>query len=498
VGRPLSMLTRFTEDRETMAGTSGWAHREPARRDAERGAALADWIDHELRPFSPWWAERLQGLPFKGLDDLRAVPILTEAEAAAAGGAGNPGLLLLPTEDGFKRHAGRGELWRAARELRGGGEAARRAALFRRYKPVHVHEAGVAVVLAVAYTRSDLDRLHLAGARLLEVLGLGADDRLVSAVPAGPSIRFWGLYHAALAGRMTALHLRAAGEGVVGPAMRGLAMLPATVLAVPVHEAEELLDGLHGRALPELRTVLTVGPPPDVALRTRLAEAAATLAGGHVRVQAVWAPECARALWGEPRPASADPAEATYGLHTYPDLEVLEVRDVEQDRMAGEGAPGELVYTSLGWRGTATVRLATGSWVGGLVTTAPCPLTGATVPRVAPQAVDGAWQPRVDRGDGRRVRVDLREAPKVIERAGLDGALRDWSLRAEGDRLVLAVDAAEREVAWRVGQAVASALGVSPDLLIGAAAAAARPRLGRAEDAVRVAVEAAPSAVPGP
>jgi hypothetical protein len=462
-----------------------WGHRERQRRDADRAAELARWVDHELRPFSPFWAERLQNLPFASLADLRAVPILTEAEAAAAGGPGNPGLLVLPTEDGFKRHADRGDLLRLARELGGGGQAARRAALYRRYKPVHIHEAGVAVLLAIAYTRSDLDRLHLAGARLAEVLGLGADDALVSTVPAGPSVRFWGLYHAALASRMTALHPRTAGEGVVPPALRGLAMLPATVLAVPVDEAMDLLGALVERATaaPSLRTVLTVGPAPPPDLRGRIAEAARRLASGPVRVQAVWAPECSRVLYGEPRPPTADPAEATYGFHTYPDLEVLEVRDVDRDRLAEEGAPGELVTTSLGWRGTATVRLATGSWTAGLVTSVPCPLTGRTVPRLAPEAVDGAWQPRVDRGDGRLRRVDLRTVPKVLERAAIDrSGVRDWSLRAVDGRLVLALDlpSGDEAVALRLGEAVARAVGASPQVRLDRWAAAARPRLGRA------------------
>lgn len=463
---------------------TAWDRMAPARRDRDAGEVLRRWIDHDVRPFCPWWANRLEHLELRSLSDLRHVPILMEAEAAAAGGPGNPALLVLPTEDGFKRHADRGDLLRAARETGGGGAQARRAALFRRYKPVHVHEAGVAAVLAIAYTRTDLDRLHLAGARLVEVLGLGADDGLVNVVPAGPSIRFWGLYHAALAARMTALHPRTGTEGAAGAAMRGLAMLPATVLAVPVDEAVDLLIELRERRAPatELRTILTVGPPPQADHRVEIAEAAQRVAGREVRVQAVWAPECARTLWGEPRPATADPGDATYGLHTYPDLEALEVRDVEEDRMAEGHAPGELVYTSLGWRGTVAIRMATGSWTGGLVRDVPCPRTGRTVPRLAPAAVDGAWQPLVDDGAGRMVRVDLRSAPRALRAAGLDARVRDWSLRAVGGRLVLGLDLAtdDREYAARLGRAVAAAVGAVPEVQLGERPAAARPRLGAA------------------
>lgn len=463
---------------------AAWGHRDPARREAERDADLARWVDAEVRPFAPWWAARLDGVAVRRVADLVGVPVLTEAEAAAAGGPGNPGLLVLPTEDGFKRHADRAELVKLAGELGGGGVAARRAALFRRYKPVHVHEAGVAALLAVAYTRTDLDRLHLAGARLVEVLGLGTDDALVSLVPAGPSVRFWGLYHAALAARITALHPRSADEGVVPPALRALAMLPATVLAVPVGEALELLDELGDRmdALPDLRTVLLVGPPPGPVLRADIAEAARRLAGDGVAVQAVWAPECARALWGEPRPAAGE-LGGEVGLHTYPDLEVLEVRPVPSENHTASAGPGELLYTSLGWRGTAMLRLATGSWVGGLVTDEPCPLTGRTVPRLVARAVDGAWQPRVDRGDGRRVRCDLRGVPAALERAGLATAgVRDWSLRAPDGRLVLALDlpGGDGETARRLGEAVAAETGVAPQVRLDPRRAASRPQLGSA------------------
>lgn len=373
-----------------------WDLLEPHARDAWRDRLLHDWISREVAPFTTLWGPRLREFPVRSAEDLRRLPIAEEHELSGAGGPGNPALLVLPTEEGFKRHAGRVELLRAARELRrrsGDPEADRRAVLFRRYKPVHVHEAGVARLIAIAYSRTDLDRLHLAGARLVEVLGLGAEDALVNAVPTGPSVRFWSLYHAALAARITALHPRSAGAEPVRAVARAFALLPATVLAVPVDEATALLDGLVGEGVRAdgLRTLLAVGPPPSAEQRAALAEAAAQIAGRQVRVQAVWAPETARALWGECRPPSADPAEASFGLHTYPDLEILEICDRESGAALGEAEGGELVLTSLGWRGTALLRAATGAWSGGLVTTTPCPNCRRTVPRLAPEAAEGAW-----------------------------------------------------------------------------------------------------------
>lgn len=448
----------------------------------EQGRLLAEWVEREVRPFSAYWKARLAGRELASVEDLKTVEVVVEADIAGAGGPGNPDLLLLPTEDGFKRNAGRGDLLAAAREVGKGGAEGRRAVLFRRFKPVHVHEAGVAHLLTVAYTRTDLDRLHLAGARMMEVLGLGADDALISAVPAGPSLRFWGLYHAALAARMTALHPRGEGQQVLRPVLRALAMLPATVLAVPVDEAVELLEGLRERgvAVPGLRTLLTVGPPPDARLRGTLSAAASVLASGDVRIQAVWAPDMSRTLWAECRPPSADPDEASYGLHTYPDLEIVQVRGVETGTDAAEGAAGEVVLTSLGWRGTALIRVATGAWSGGLSTSAPCPSCGRTVPRLAPTAVEAAWQPRVRSVSGGTTRADLRAVhqaltPDVTER--LD--VRDWSLRPQDGHLVLAVDSGGshqllEQMAVRVGEVV----GAPVQLRVDPAQAAARPRLG--------------------
>ena len=449
----------------------------------EQGRLLAEWTDREVRPFSVFWKTRLAGRTIDSLDALRSLDVIAEVELAGAGGPGNPDLLVLPTEDGFKRHASRRDLMAAAREVGKGGPDGRRAALFRRYKPVHVHEAGVANVVAVAYTRTDLDRLHLAGARLMEVLGLGADDAMVSAVPAGPSVHFWGLYHAALAARMTALHPRSAGVAPLRPVLRALAMLPATVLAVPVAEALDLLNGLADRRvrIPGLRTLLTVGPPPTPALRGTLAAAASQRAEGDVRVQAVWAPSLSRSLWGECRPASADPDEASYGLHTYPDLEVAGVRDVATGDEAAEAGAGEIVVTSLGWRGTALLRSATGAWTAGLSTAAPCPRCHRTVPRLAPAAADAAWQPRVRNAAGSVVRADLRGAyraitPDVLERLGV----REWSLRPAGDALVLAVDGGNRDMLGQLALRTGEAVGAPVQLRVDPALASARPQVGAA------------------
>lgn len=462
--------------------TPPWFRLPRAVQQREQDRRLQDWLRREVVPFSPWWRDRLAGLDIGSAAELAALEAVTEADVAGAGGPGNPALLLSPSEDAFKANASRAELLAAAREAGGSGTTGRRNAIWWRYKPVHVHEAGVDRLLAIAYTRADLDLLHLAGARFGEVVGWGAEDALLDLVPAGPTLHHWALYHAALATRMTSLHPRGAGQSVMGPARRGLALLPASVLAIPVEEAEAVLDGLadSDAEAPNLRQVLVVGEPPDAATRVRLAMLGERLAGRPVAVQAAWAPQCGRVLYGESPVAANDPPEATYGLLTYPDLEVLSVRDPATGATA-PGVGGELVTTSVGWRGTALVGFATGSWVGGIERDSPHPVTGATVPRLAPAVVDGAWQPMVEAG-GRQIRADLRGVTRVagppLEQLGA----RAWSVCAEGRSLVLAVDvdgavdARLADVAARVGQAC----GVTPVVLRDPARAARLPQVGRA------------------
>lgn len=444
---------------------------------------MREWVTREVVPFSRFWRDRIGTVSVDDVASLAGVPITREIDVAGAGGAGNPALLLSPTEDQFKAHAPRAELIAAAREAGGSGASGRRHAIWRRYKPVHVHEAGVDRLLAIAYTRADLDLLHLAGARFAEVVGWGAEDALLNLVPSGPTVQHWALYHAALATRMTALHPRGGGQAVMGPARRGLALLPASVIAVPVDEAEALLDALvgDGTRATNLRQVLVVGSPPPAEVRIRLAELGERLAGRPINVQAAWAPDASRVLYGESPPAANDPPEATYGLLTYPDLEVLSVRDPSGDAAVADGEPGELVITSAGWRGTALVRFATGAWVGGIESGANHPVTGATVPRIAPAAVSGAWQPQVETANG-TMRPDLRGTARILEPEMAKHGVASWSLRPRDGRLVLAVDAPNAVlerldgVVDRVGQSC----GAIPTLTNDPAAAADRPRIGLA------------------
>ncbi len=393
-----------------------WDQRTQAEHDRLRSALLQRWLP-AVASYSPYWGERfgrasLDPAAVSSLAELRKLPPIREADIAGAGGVGSPALLMRPKEDEVKAMAAGNVILEIARGIRRAGMEGKRLTLLQEYKPIHLHRGGRDDELAIGYSRSDLDRLHRAGARSASVLGLGDTDYMISAVPASAALDYWGIYHLALGSSMLALHPRSVGEHV-DRVVEAFALVPTTVVAVPVDEAVELAAVLveSGAQLARVRTVLTVGTPPTSDERIRIRDAwRAAGASEAVRVLAAWAPPEARALWAECPAGVADDGSST-GLHLFPDLQVVELLDPTTGRSVE--ADGDLTYTSAGWHGTALVRYQTGDYVERL-TTQPCPGCQRTVPRLVGEVVPAAWQPAV-LSDGEYYRADLRGGAIVLQ-----------------------------------------------------------------------------------
>lgn len=408
--------------------TADWDRRSAQEHHRIQDRLLSRWVP-EAATYSEFWGEvfRQAQVDPEQIEDaggLRRVPPIRELDLQGLGGPGSPALLLRPTEAQVKARASFSTLWSIARSIRGGGTSGKRRAMLREFKPLHLTTTGRHGGLAVAYTRSDLDRLHRAGARSAAVLGLDEDDDLVSAVPADDSLRFWGLYHLAQGSSMLAIHPRGAGAGL-DEVLRGFALVPATVVAVPTAEAVELAALLTetGTDVSRLRTLLLVGEPPPRSRRSDIRDAWAAAGVGQLRVLAVWAPSGARTLWAECA-ASSDRGEPT-GLHTYPDLEVVEVLEPATGTTAADG--GDITVTSVGWRGTGLLRFGSGDYTGGLAWD-PCPACERTLPRVTGPFIAGAWQPQLATPRG-IVTADLRGTARVLHR---EPAVTAWRIELQG------------------------------------------------------------------
>ncbi|MBW3661584.1 MAG: hypothetical protein KY469_00670 [Actinobacteria bacterium] len=447
-----------------------WDRRTSGDRARIAGEKLRTWLP-EVAAASRFWAEwfRVHDVDVASIEeveDLTRLPTAREAEVVHAGGPGGPDLVLRPSEDQVKARASGDVLRSIAERIRSAGAEGKRRALLEEYKPIHLQRTGRDGLLTLAYSRSDLDRLHLAGARAAAVLGLSEDDYVVSAVPASPTLAFWGTYHLALGASLLALHPRGSGEPA-DTVSESFGQVPATAVAVPVAEAISLAAAMieHGVDLSTVRTLLLLGPPPQADQRARIEEAwlAAGTARG-LRVLALWGPSGARALWAE---CSAD-----NGLHTYPDLEFVEVIDPSSGRPARED--GDLTLTNVGWHGTVLVRYQTGAYVSG-VTDAACPGCGRTVPRVSGEVIEGAWEPAITTEDG-VFRADLRGAAVVL---GVEPGITAWRTevrppkgRRKTDQvLVEAAPPLDETVSAALEERLEAAVGV-PVTLAGADAAA--------------------------
>ena len=286
---------------------------------------------------------------------------------------GDPGALVLRPDLGRIVRHGRPALaaWGVAARGAGGMHRFSRH-VERRFKPIlWVLAEGV----PVGYSSADVAHLARRGAAWLQRAGVTRGDVVVSLLAPGPAVAYWQLVLGCRRAGISAIHLDPTAE----PAMIER-LAPSVLVGEAGHLSAVLGAARHGgHPLPSLRTVLAVGAPLGGDRRARLRE----LAGGAAVVGA-WAPAGVRAIWSECR-AGADQTVPA-GYHAWDD-DVLDVAGPTEER----AAPGELLWTGVGWGGSALLRLRTFAFAG--VLPGRCPACGARGAVVVPHAPVGRGDP---------------------------------------------------------------------------------------------------------
>ncbi|MEO6204321.1 MAG: hypothetical protein ABIO67_02905, partial [Mycobacteriales bacterium] len=357
-----------------------WDRRTSEQRTKQQEGLVRTQVVDVVGPFSPWWRARLKALgqtaaATGSLAGLNRLPAAGERDICPDGDpAGAAALVVQAGETGFALHAA-GPVLRKALLSRLVRPGSYRAVVEADTRPTSFVWAGLGMRFPVASTRSDLDVIARAGARLWKVLGLTGADVVVSGLPQGATASAQALQLGALGAGSPLLSV---GDQVEFLA-EALRLVPATVLALPsaavVPILEELADA--GAPLSTLRTLLLVGAPYDderagarAALKRAGVPDACLVLAAHVS-------DGHRLMWAECRESAG-----RTGLHTYPDLEVVQLVDPETGEAApNETTPREVVVTQLGLRGSALVRWRTGDVADSLVNAA-CSGCGRTVPRV--------------------------------------------------------------------------------------------------------------------
>ncbi|MGH9024116.1 MAG: hypothetical protein ACRDV9_13625 [Acidimicrobiia bacterium] len=333
-----------------------------AREEAWRG-----YVRGEVYPYSPHYRLLLEnlGLDVKRLDRKGALDTVSPTRWEEV--ASEPmSFVLRPTERAITKFGDRKMVTAVAKaKLRGRVAQLNRDVIDPAYKPVHWH---LVEGVPIGYSSEDLTHLEGVGSRLFELAGVGRQDVLVNLTPPGPELSYWQVVLGARAASVPSLHL--------GPeaGLEDVDSAGPTALAGRTGDLLGLLRLLEskGRLLPGLRTVLVAGEVPDEATRDALATVGRYVGSDDLEVVVLWAPRGARALWAQCRGGRE--------LHTNPDLEWVEVA---QPDPAIQGS-GELLWSSVSWRGTAFLRLSTGSI--GSVSQGACQNCGRPGPKVAVEA----------------------------------------------------------------------------------------------------------------
>jgi phenylacetate-coenzyme A ligase PaaK-like adenylate-forming protein len=231
------------------------------------------------------------------------------------------------------------------------------------------------------FTQRDLNRLAIAGRRLVEICATRPEDKLLNTLPFAPHLAFWLAHYAGTAGGV--LTMSSGGGKVMGTEgnIRHLRKFnPDILIGVPtfvyhlLHQAAE--EGVHCQ---NLRRIVLAGEKVSDGLRQKLRDLALELGARNVDVLATYGFSEAKLAWSEcPFPYN----QPSSGYHLYADLGIVEVIDPNTEEALPPGQPGELVFTPIEARGTVLLRYRTGDFIDGGLTYEPCPYCGRSLPRL--------------------------------------------------------------------------------------------------------------------
>ncbi len=354
---------------------------------------LARYIREQVYPYSAFYRtlfdERgIKPESIRTLDDLQSLPFTTKADISPSeADPERPRKLILDPQtevDGRKARGARArERWlRWTRGKRG-----YEYLVDDEYKPVHLHftTGRTALPTPVFYTASDLCRVRQCAQRISQLSRLEDRELLINAFPYAPHLAFWMTYFTCEATHTPALHT--GGGRILGTEriLSAIQRLGGCVLAgtpgYVYHLLREARD--NGLQLPTLHTLVLGAERVSPAQRARLASLAPDLGIENLSVLATYAFTEGRIAWPECRPPEMAGAAPSLGYHLFPDMEIIELVDPETGHPVGAGEDGEIIYTSLDWRGTALLRFRTGDLARGGISYEPCPNCKRLTPRLS-------------------------------------------------------------------------------------------------------------------
>ena len=349
--------------------------------EALQNRAIKKFFHHEL-PYSPFFRElfekhKLKFTDINNLEDLQKIPFTSKTDLAPT--AEDPGksrrFILQPDEKLIKKFAPKTKLLKILGQKIAGLDYKKN--LEWEYKPVHLHftTGRSALPTAVGYTSRDLVTIKKTARRLFQTMGIPSDAVVVNSFPYAPHLAFWLTYFATSSLQLTTL--QSGGGKILGTPkiIDAIEKLKAKVVtSIPGYFYHILREAVaQKRNWSGLEFVVFGGERVSEGLRGKVKELLKEVGAFNTKILATYAMTEGKTAW-------VQCSEET-GYHTYPDMEIFEVVDENGNRVP-ENTPGELVYTSLNWRGTVMVRYRTGDMIQGL-SWKTCPHCGRTVPQIS-------------------------------------------------------------------------------------------------------------------
>jgi phenylacetate-CoA ligase len=368
-----------------------WDHIPSKQYLAAQDQHLIRFLREQVYPYSPYYHElfdyqKIKPGVLRNVKDLSCIPFTTKADIAPR--AEDPdiprSLILQPTAE-LHGQANFGLRVKQRTLQLTQGKKGYADIMYSEYLPVHLHFTigRTALPTPISYTQFDLARLREAGRRVFELLELKRKDMVINAFPFGPHLAYWMTYFASEATGVPALHT--GGGRILGTSrvLDALERLKGTVLTATPSYAYHLLRiaAQEGRDLSNLRTIIVGGERLPEGLKERILKLLAQTGAEEVAVASTFGFTEGRVAWSECR-ASALSKEKSSGYHLFPDMEIMEIVDPESGKRLGDGEDGEIVYTSLEWRGSVLLRFRTGDLAKGGIDYSPCPYCGRSLPRL--------------------------------------------------------------------------------------------------------------------
>ncbi len=246
------------------------------------------------------------------------------------------------------------------------------------FKPIHVHftTGRSAMSIPVLYTKYDLENLREAGKRMMSLLKIPSDIRVINLFPFAPHLAFWQTVYATNENNIFGLHTgggRGMGTEKILQTMQR--MKAEAIIGMPsyVYHLLSLAQEKH-IDLQSIQYVLLGGEAVPPGYRQKIKELLC-LCGAEtdVKIYTTYGFTEGKIAWTQCHEDS--------GYHLYPDMEYIEIVDPKGNPVP-DGECGEIVYTSLDFRGTVFLRYKTGDI--GSLQKGLCPYCGAKTQRLDP------------------------------------------------------------------------------------------------------------------